>query len=264
MNRKLEDAMVRLAFGDVSPEEAAALEREAMKDPDAARSLASYRRMREGLKDLHDVPQDQLSKERLRDAILNQGLKPKPVANQRSWLWMPAAAAALAFGIVFIRGASSNGPVEIVGSPGASLAVNEAPKVDFRPGGLNRGPITTPSDGKDTRVASNDVPRDSVRATENDGSRIVRSQQRRHRQRRDGLGIDLENAVAYLHNTVDDDSIDGNEVQPGVAAEGNAIASAPAPERSAPIILIDSQKDGATGAQKATELPSASNVVTSG
>src|SRR5690349_10801263 len=131
MNRKLEDAMVRLAFGDVTPEESAALEREAQHDPEAARALASYRRMREGLKDLHEIPEDQLSKERLRHAILSQGLRPKPVPSGRSWLWMPAAAATLAFGMILMRGGTNSPEVSIVGSAGGSVATNSAPKIDF-------------------------------------------------------------------------------------------------------------------------------------
>jgi hypothetical protein len=93
MNRKFEDKLVELAFEDLEPAEATRLEQEARHDPEAAEALYAYRELREGLRSLGEVPEDQLSKERLRDAILGRGLQPTPP--RRNWVWAPAAACAM-------------------------------------------------------------------------------------------------------------------------------------------------------------------------
>src|SRR5687768_3632873 len=127
MNRRLEEELLQTAFGEASPEEMALLESRVMSDPEAAKALRTYQFMKEGLKDLGDVPEHQLSTERLRHAILEQGLKPKRESgNPFVWLLMPAAVAALAFVVVFNRPQSS-GP-----STGPSVAINTSDMIDGR------------------------------------------------------------------------------------------------------------------------------------
>lgn len=106
MERNYEDKLMELAFGELNPEEATRLEARLEADPLAARDVAFTRLMREDLLSLADnVPPDQLSKERLRQAILGNGLHPVPMRRSLGlgWLWAPAAAFAAAFVFVFLR-----------------------------------------------------------------------------------------------------------------------------------------------------------------
>ena len=82
-----------LAFGDLTESEAAQVRAMADQDPEAAQVLRAYESMRSDLRSMSDsVPADQLSKERLQDAILKRGLEEQ--AQPRRWLgWVMAPAA---------------------------------------------------------------------------------------------------------------------------------------------------------------------------
>jgi hypothetical protein len=111
MKKRIEEELAKLAFGDVESSEAVLLEHRTKTDPDAARTFETYCRMKEELRSLsQDVPEDQLSKERLRQAILARGLKDHPVAPRFGWVWVPAATAAIAFGLFFLKGQMPLGP----------------------------------------------------------------------------------------------------------------------------------------------------------
>ncbi|MEA2553849.1 MAG: hypothetical protein QOJ65_2025 [Fimbriimonadaceae bacterium] len=99
MDRKIEDRIAKLAFGELTEAEASQVRAEAATNTDAAQALNSYEGLRNDLRRLRDVPPDQLSKERLQNAILAQGLKPKPVRQGVSWLW---AAPALTTAVIAI------------------------------------------------------------------------------------------------------------------------------------------------------------------
>jgi hypothetical protein len=256
MNRRQEDALVRLAFGDVTPEEATALEREMANDPEASKALASYRRMREGLRDLHDIPQDQLSKERLRHAILSQGLKPRPVSSGTSWLWMPAAAAVLAFGIVFVRNlpSPSGAPVAIVGESRPDFVKNsETPKIEFSPGSSES---TSLRENVADKVGASVATATTTVARRKSTSMVATNARVRRNSTRSAQPSDREGWMAVVPNT--DDASPSMTV---ATNEGGPSGSA-APQD--PIIIIQAEKDGDTGAQKASEVGSASNVITSG
>jgi hypothetical protein len=98
MNRIHDDVLLRTAFGEAAPEEARRVEEAAQRDPEVRRRLDSYRVTSGDLARIAatSVPDDQLSKERLRDAILGGGLKPAPKVAW--WNWFAAPAAALALG----------------------------------------------------------------------------------------------------------------------------------------------------------------------
>lgn len=116
MSRKRTDQLLRLAFDDVKNENQVHLSEE------ETREVASYRRLRSDLRLLNDIPPHQLSNERLRDAVLGQGLKPvAPAFSVWNWLWMPAAAGVLAFTIVMLRPRRSSEP-QIMLTPPAMTA----------------------------------------------------------------------------------------------------------------------------------------------
>lgn len=143
MERNYEDKLMDLAFGELNPEEAARLEARMEAEPNAARDLAFTRTMREDLLALsRDVPADQLSKERLRQAILGNGLHPMPMRRPLGlgWLWAPATAFVAAFVLVLLR--SQSGEPAYV----AKTERTESPRVT---------PIRPRSSAKTERVAAN-------------------------------------------------------------------------------------------------------------
>ena len=100
MDKKFEDKIAKMAFGELTEAEAREVRAHAAANADAAKALASYEAIRSDLRRMRDVPPDQLSKERLQNAILTQGLKPKPVRRSYPWAWASSAvmvAGALAF-----------------------------------------------------------------------------------------------------------------------------------------------------------------------
>src|SRR5689334_12270842 len=100
MNRKREEELMQMAFGDVR-REMGMLQSEIDSDPESAKTYQAYCEMREGLKALRGVPEMQLSTERLRDAILREGLQPKAAPRWNwSWLATPIAVGACAFVVV--------------------------------------------------------------------------------------------------------------------------------------------------------------------
>jgi hypothetical protein len=92
MRKRTEDKILAAVFEDENlPEKLSAAEQ---------RRVDEYQQIRMTLQLLKEVPEDQMSKERLRDAILNRGLDtPPPVAPRWRWqvIAMPLASFALAY-----------------------------------------------------------------------------------------------------------------------------------------------------------------------
>lgn len=263
MNRKFEDNLLRLAFEDMSPQEAAALEREALQDPEAALALAQYRQMRTGLRDLAEVPSDQLSKERLREAILARGLthEAKPAARSFGWSWMPVMAAGLAVLVFVYRPHAGTDPKiashrepnpftypKIEVPPSGSVAVN-SPKPETAAVGTSSASFMAPSMPVRTVATLTHTQRNGL------GSR----HQARNERSLNGLvaisGTGTGNAMEFV-------------MKPATSTAGNDTASMPSPGAAtppaSPIVLIGNEKDGSTGASRATEVDSARNVVVGG
>lgn len=281
MNKKTEDQLVRLAFGDLTPEEATRLQAEAESHPDSARALDTYRRMKSELRSLADVPEDQLSKERLREAILTRGLQERPVKRSWSWLWMPTAAAAVAFGITFAKGhfIRPDAPLtasvldsSVVKEPGDLGKINPFSAKPHQPSLDSVVPPegTFEDETSNATVAMTDTPRR--------GSNMSRS---RHGGREDS------DVKEFLKDWADSmtapkasnpeasgpqfDHVGGatptvtglrdpKDTMPPAGPAGETVMSASKP----PIILIQPEKDSSTGARKATEVESASNVLVGG
>ena len=247
MNKRLEEKLAMLAFGDMSSEEMTRLEHEVMGDPEAMRALQDYRGMRSGLKALGDIPEHQLSSERLRHAVLNRGLQPKS-RPQLGWLWMPAMTAVVFFS-VFMARKSHNAPLPF--PPSGAVAV----------GPSNNDLITEshPEEAFALATASGEIlsveqPASKLRTA----SRSVMP--RRHHTERYRLDASDDSGLPDLGDDLGFDSTLGGGTG---AFKSTKEASVPQPS-GAPIVLIDGSKDKSTGAQKATEVESASNVVVGG
>lgn len=267
MNRKREEELMQLAFGDLRREESGRLQAELNGDPEAVKAFDVYCEMREGLKALRDVPEMQLSTERLREAILRDGLQPKrtPAWNW-SWLATPIAVGACAFVVV----SAMRKPAEIL--PGTStangLVVGDFTKsgLDAPPSIMNIGPIQL--DSRPDQKSGGAVSPPAVTAVATDSNEApVR---RRNRSR-------AVSTVAMLETTK----------VPGLARSLNAPSNSPnlneradllvasslsSRDQAAPpmgfaqpdhnmsdsneIVRIDSRVDTETGAAKAVEVGS--------
>jgi hypothetical protein len=78
MKKRLEDRLIEFAFSDRTETDVAEL----ATTPETAARLKEYRAMRSALGSLRELPEHQLSTERLREALLHQGLK-----RRRSFPW---------------------------------------------------------------------------------------------------------------------------------------------------------------------------------
>jgi hypothetical protein len=265
MNGKFEERLARLAFGDLTPEETRELERQAVGNPEAARVLNEYCAMRDGLRGLGtDVPPDQLSKERLRDAILAQGLRPQAepaAAPNRGWLWMPVLAGALAFAVFTLRG----GPTH---SAAPTVVLNDA---KMPPLNVDLPQPTLPTPGPST---SGLVAQTSPKAIVKPEMKLVRNEAppRSARRSRVRKTIILQDRIVEptpppqedpKTRIAQNDTPKPPETDPAKTT-ANPEATVVAQASPGPIVLIDSSKDAQTGANNATEVGTASNVLVGG
>jgi hypothetical protein len=259
MKRRLEDEAARLAFGDISPQEAEKLRQKLSGDRHAEAVFQTYADMRDGLKSLSEIPEDQFSRDRLRDAILTQGLKPIPtrVRSNRNWLWMPATASAMGFVLMFsVRMLHSHsGPTNIVVNPPKGYAIGSA---------IVRPNIVASNADSKARVGGIAKPSHS-------GGSDVRSVSFNPDE------VDPRILATSFDATGEDASIDpdlgsrpalrnGSAPAGNVASNGLLTASTTASRvaTSEPIVLIEQDKDDQTGACRATEVSSVSNVLVGG
>ena len=259
MNGKFEEKLAMLAFGDLSPEEARELERRAASDPEAARALNEFRAMRAELKGLGDnLPPDQLSRERLRDAILNQGLRPQATKSNesRGWLWMPVLAGAAAFAFISFRPAASR---------------TEEPRLVLGDGPVMTAKLTEPLDQPApatilTKKAAEPKQEPAVVPVR----RLVATSRVEKRSTNVPARPIVLNAADFAAT-----SATGDKPKAVVAKErptdpkATLVASKSSEEpileaNAGPIILIDTHKDADTGANSATEVGTPSNVLVGG
>ena len=263
MNRRLEDEIARLAFGDLPPARAQALERLAETDPEVKRALATYAGLRQGLKAMSPSAEHQLSSERLRREILEKGLgaRPRPTFDFR-WLVLPAAAAGAFFFVQSMQRPSSisNSPPVLVQAP-----TEDGTRVALREPGTQAPEAAAPE-----AVA----PAPAVSSAPSTGRPVAV-----RRSPRTAGGI-VEGATRVASRTIDLKSnagVPSMAFAPGVAMKATADAAAPAAEsfgggvglagvRTAPakpeaIVVIQPVRDAATGAFRATEVASPSNVL---
>jgi hypothetical protein len=260
MNRKYEDQLIELAFGDMTPEEARRLEEQALADPEAARALQTYRDVRDGLRAMAVVPEHQLSNERLRDAILARGLDNKKKESSRTWWWMPVGAMAMAFALVFMRNnTATNDPQVMVvqSTPKTTVAKNESAaatnpvaaaiqtkSVSTEPEPKPAEPLTVVSPEPEVRTVVRYVERPVYRVRE-----VVREVPKPTRPKAE-VSVDKgASAVVAMTKPTDLPPVLPDEL---------------ADKTAQPIVLIASEQDAQTGAQVATEVDNASNVLVGG
>lgn len=247
MRRKNEEELIKLAFGDIEPKSSENARRLLAEDAEAAKLFAGYSEIREGLKSLK-TPEHQLSTERLREAILKQGLKQKSPLAGWKWTFAPLAVAAAAFLITLrMGGQPTSGPV-VTNSDGDSNGTVNRP-IDFSPS--NTEPIVVPA----PEVAQPSAERNTERVAA--ASRTFSRSSANRTARSAGTSLVVFRAPALSPADFSRSAIDG-------ALPAGALALNLETSEEQPIVLIGSESDESTGANRATEVSSASNVVIGG
>jgi hypothetical protein len=266
MRKKIEEELAKLAFGDLPAEEAARLELRTQGDPEAADAFNTYRRMKDELRMLSvDVPDDQLSKERFREAILTRGLKHEPAATRANWLWMPVAAAVVAFGAFYAKG-------NLQGPNPASTVVFDQPAVEstdwLEEFSVNRPTPRafnfTPEPEREPVVSDKPAMRvamDSSRLSRGTSSPKVASDA-------NASGDEFGEAVVFPGEGKSSAMAKTFDFGEGVgeSSDNASMAMPAAAESSSPttIIVIQSETDATTGARRATEVGDTANVLVGG
>lgn len=244
MNRKLEDQLVRLSFGDLTPEEAAKLHEQISSDPEARRTVDEWKSLKSDLRMLSDVPPHQLSNERLHHAILNQGLQPRPSGSPLGWLWAPVTVGLLAFTLTVMR-MKQNEPT----IPGAGSSGQIVLGPDIKPPKSISPIIESPKPQVVTRNDQSDE--QDLLESAAESAPVVSSPSKRSRPhaKASAAGPRLAAIGSAIAKKID-------EVQ-----SQDELALVPAPST---LVLIANDSDNDTGAKKATEVDSPADVLISG
>ena len=126
MSNKDLDKLVNAAFNEADEVSDATIQDWLKEDEEAQKLHQEMSSLNVGLKSLRDIPECQLTSDRLRDAILSQGVKPQPTKTAW-WKWAaPALAAACAGAFLFsgmLNNPSGNGPVANNDSSNAAASI---------------------------------------------------------------------------------------------------------------------------------------------
>lgn len=254
MNNRREDALIQLAFGELSEAEAKALRASMSESERQEADLMAT--LRQDLKAMPVAPH-QLSTERLRDAILNEGLHPKPQATPWwRFAWAPVAVLALAF--VGTRMMADPMPSEpMVAINEGAIMSTPSPELDVQP---SRNPMTFSAPGQPEVAASTAT---AAAPAARSSKRNARSASRSSETRMLAMASAPEapsGPAAQVANAVISNAA---PAQADSAVDSAALRES-REEPKPGIVLIDSERDSATGANRAIEVSSASNVVIGG
>lgn len=250
MKRKNEEQLIELAFGDVHPSEADRMRQEIAQDPNSQATLRAYEDLRSSIGCLRDVPEMQLSRERLRDAILAGGLKEsKPI--RWSWLGAPVAIAAVAFAFTMIV---RRPDMPLPSGVAMSSASGDSEVLDMDPN-LERYAASAPS-----LFGNKNLNEVDFRADNPTEKIVVASVTRPKTQRTPTFTPPTPEPPMASTPTA------AADMAAGIAAPGAGemtLTSAP-PAESSEVIVLTTETDRETGAQRATAMESSSNVVIGG
>lgn len=280
-----DDLLFGYAFGELSDAEIAKIESELMLD-DALQSEANLLKdLNSDLKSFEEIPEMQFSTERLRDAILGQGLKPKKVAPQwLSWVSAPMALASvvlLAFvftgGVNRMLGRQQN-PVYV--SAGSSQSANSlsGPMV-----AVNESTFSLQSKATGSQVSSsaNQTPKSEDEKMQGGSKGNRRMNPRNERAKglvaaldtssRPSLARPASQSARSMRNMgvpggVNNEVAGNLSISDTIPEQGSAsiISAAKAEVSPTEIVILNSERDAGTGAAIATEVKNPTNVVIGG
>ena len=280
-----DDLLFGYAFGELSDAEIAKIESELMLD-DAFQSEANLLKdLKSDLKSFEEIPEMQFSTERLRDAILGQGLKPKKVAPQwLSWVSAPMALASvvlLAFvftgGVNRMLGRQQN-PVYV--SAGSSQSANSlsGPMVAVNESAFS---LQSKATGSQVSSSANQTPKseDEKMQVGRKGNRRLNPRNERAKglvaaldtSSRPSLARPASQSARSMRNMgvpvgVNNEVAGNVSISDTVPEQGSAsiISAAKAEVSPTEIVILNSERDAGTGAAIATEVKNPTNVVIGG
>lgn len=261
MNKREEDRLIEMVFGELNPNDESVLSHRVASDEELAAFASEWEELRDDLKSLKDIPEMQLSSERLRDAILGQGLRPEPAINWWNFAWVPVAAClALLIVVPSIRGNKTAPMIVMNDTPLKSSSVlSGAPKLELpRPKDLVITiPPVAPTVAKLDATKSIAKPTVRLALAERPGSfrKAIRSTEAAFQ-----APISRSNSARGTAFTGNRDAMAKSQFDSAMTLAGDT--SAPTLDDS--VVLIEPGTDASTGASKATELASISNVVVGG
>lgn len=247
MAKKREEELIDLVFGDLPQDRADRLHQAIDQDPELRRAYDCYQEMREDLASLREVPDDQLSVERLRHAILARGLEERKSRRLLpSWTWMPASSMALAAVLVAARGWMPVPDPKYVADP---TLVADAPPVALEAAAPKPKP---PAPAVVAQAASPEVRRSSVRrgtvasrARTQDKPVLVAMNAEAEKT----MSASVEEAPASMERSA--------------PAEDPVVSESPQVDPPAVVLIQDDGSEG-MGAMRAVEMESLRHVVVGG
>jgi len=276
MKRKLEHLTAKLAFEELDPAEAEKLRRLAAGDAETERAVREYAAMRADLKKLGErTPEASLSTERLRDAILNEGLGSAESRRARqtlSWVWAPVATAVLAYGFAsFVRRQAPQA------APPATPVVANRDKTDHNMAFPElkialRAPEKHAAKPR-LAVKATHVHKKILAAPGIDGQILVSAKIYDPQWDMDSEWLSKSYWAGRTERLIRDYSAPGRwdsltalrtETDGRRSVDTKAGPSKPATPNVPPIVIIQPDTDGQTGAQRATEVESVANVLVGG
>lgn len=285
MNKKHEEEVIRLAFEDCNEAESVAIRARVGNDPEALKLLDTYSRMRETLREM-PVVEHQLSTERLRDAILNRGLthEAPPSTPFWRWAWMPAAAVVGAFLLTnFVpRLPGTSDPILTeAGTPvGSAPVVLNAPGGEAAPSPATlSAPMAAPEAGVRIEAAASSQTGGPVAVASRNPAPVFRTSSSARvgettARLEAGSAGTPKAAAARVASTTSEATFGTMAAPMATDHSGEAVALAsrfPAEavassvrtyvQNSEPIVLVGTDVDRDTGAKRAIEVTSPSNVV---
>lgn len=255
MKRKQQESIIRLAFGEYKSETEKQLLEASLANDGCDKELELLSSIKDGLQLAgQNTPECQVSVERIRDAILNQNIRES--RNPATfWSWASVGAAACAF--LFVLSQNRNATVEprLVSNLERSSIIEE-----------NNSLLKSP---EDSRVATVWQPAPRKEADPEPNNELnARQENASDPSQTPTKWADITTAVASraaetLATVASRDDALRN-AHAGSMALGNKSlidsGNITPDEESEPIILINSDTDGDTGAQVATEVESVENV----
>jgi len=253
MKRKNEETLIELAFGDLTPAEADRLRAEIARDADSQATLQAYEDLRASIGCLRDIPEMQMSRERLRHAILAGGLK-ESRKWQLNWIAAPVAIAAVAFAVTMVVRRPS---LPLPNGAGLTAMSTDAPADSVMDPTLER--IQVPPSGMfgNERLSAVEFDKEPERFKPTLVSSKPRSRvARKERDVREAPPAALGSAAPMAASAT---------MAAGAPVGGGEMTLTSAPvQESSEVIVLTTETDRDTGAQRATAMESSSNVVIGG
>ncbi|MCO5297856.1 MAG: hypothetical protein M9921_13480 [Fimbriimonadaceae bacterium] len=268
MNKRLDDQIAQVAFGDVDAELATRIERLAQTDPEVRASLETYRAMRAGLREMSPAMDHQLSSDRLREEILRRGLEKRSGRFDWRWLFVPAAAlGAYAFMALALRSAPPAAPVLVASTSGASKSTPEIDLPRWTAPAPNPEGMHVESAPEPKKTSSPTLVAEKKSAPRPVRESVVRADRTAEKIAMKDEGPRVLAASTMAPAPAGGGGFGGGADKPSPFDTGTALSEAAAPaaiESSRPeegIVVIQPVRDAATGAYRATEVASPSNVL---